>query len=222
MKVLHQNLSHVVLFFFLLLSLISSANAAGKPHVYIDRAGLQFYVMDQNGNVLFKAPCGIGKGGLKQKKNMSDSVTPTGEFTVDLILYENNSFDDILKSSADRYSKQKKYFGLISSPDGLSKLFQNMNSLDFNSDGKPDNAYGSGYLGLDSRTSITGPKMQEYKNTPYWFSIAIHGTPDEKNVGKMNSGGCVHLKKADLSKLIETGFIKIGTKVIIGDVEPGK
>lgn len=210
MKALHQNLSHVVLFFFLLLSPASSAKAAGESHVYIDKAGLQFYVIDQDGNILFKAPCGVGKGGLKQKKNMSDSVTPIGEFTVDLILYENNSFDNIQEPN------------LVRLPGSLSQLFQNMNSIDFNSDGKPDNAYGSGYIGLDSRTSITGPKMQKYKGTPYWFSIAIHGTPDEKNVGKMNSGGCVHLKKDDLSKIIEMGFIKIGTKVIIGDREPGK
>jgi lipoprotein-anchoring transpeptidase ErfK/SrfK len=55
-------------------------------------------------------------------------------------------------------------------------------------------------------------------NTPYWFSIALHGTPNESSdIGKANSGGCIHVEQNVLKKLVEEGAIEIGTRVIITD-----
>ncbi|NJQ98763.1 MAG: L,D-transpeptidase [Hydrococcus sp. CSU_1_8] len=55
-------------------------------------------------------------------------------------------------------------------------------------------------------------------NTPYWFSIALHGTPTEKtDIGAANSGGCIHVQQQVLKKLVEEGIVKIGTPVIIAD-----
>lgn len=174
------------------------------------------------GTVLAKYPIGIGKGSLqKVKRSMSDNITPTGDFTVELVLSRKSHENAVASSFQKRYQSSPQYTRLVESKSGLAQLFKNMNSIDFNADGKPDNAYGTAYIGLTSKRVITGPKMRMYGKTPYWYSIAIHGTPDpDRTIGRATSGGCVHLGEDGLMKLIGEKFVKVGTRVIIADAPP--
>ena len=177
-----------------------------------------FYI--ENDRIILTAPCGIGRGGLKKKRNMKDYVTPLGEFSVDLILYKDQGFNRVSPKNMEKYKDNIYFYNLLKDQDGLSKLFYNMNSLDFDRNTKKDNAYGIAYIGLDSKNTITGPKMAKFDGKTYWFSIAIHGTKHENSIGKAKSGGCIRMNAAHISKLIESGTIKIGTKVIISDKKP--
>jgi len=191
-----------ILFIFALIS-IPSLVFANTLHV--DRGGHKFYVLDNNGKIIYQAPAGIGRGGLKKKTKMNDYVTPTGNFEVGLILHKDPKWNKLSEGNKKRYKGD------------LKTLFDNMNNIDFDKNGKPDRAYGTAYIGLDSKTAVTGPKLSKYGKTPYWYSIAIHGTPDKANIGKSNSGGCVHLSEKDLNYLIENKIIQIGTSITIDD-----
>jgi hypothetical protein len=189
--------------------------------LHIDRKHRKIYVLNGS-KVIYKSECGVGRGGLKIKKKMSDFITPTGEFVVDLILYVKPQFNTISMLNFNKYKSSKNYSSLASPPDGLSRLFQNMNNIDFDKNGKADQAYGLGYIGLNSNRAVTGPKMRMYGSVPYWFSIALHGTPNNDNVGQANSGGCIHLSEKDITYLVENRIVKIGTQVIISDLPPYK
>ena len=65
---------------------ISVALASGTPRVHVDRRGRTIYVLDERGAVTHQEPAGIGRGGLTEKTTMSDFITPTGSFTVDLVV----------------------------------------------------------------------------------------------------------------------------------------
>ena len=194
---------HVASILVGLLILLPSIVFANMLHV--DRKGHKFYVLDDDGKIIYQAPAGIGRGGLKKKKRMSDQVTPTGNFKVDLILHKNPKWNAISENNKELYKG------------GLKTLFDNMNGIDFDRNGKSDGAYGTAYIGLDSKDAVTGPKLSQYGKTPYWYSIAIHGTPSPSNIGKSNSGGCVHLSEKDLNHLIEKKIVQIGTPVTISD-----
>jgi L,D-peptidoglycan transpeptidase YkuD (ErfK/YbiS/YcfS/YnhG family) len=183
----------------------------------IHRADKRLEILNNQGIPLDKTTIGIGKGGLKEKQDMADSVTPVGEMTVDLILYKKPEYDQIAKNNLERFAKDAQYRTLVTHQQGLAQLFNNMNQLDFDGNGSPDRAYGDGYIGLTSTTTITGPKMSTFAGTPYWFSIALHGTPQPENIGQANSGGCVHIDSNTLQQLIEKGWVKLGTKVTIVD-----
>lgn len=193
--------------------------------ILINRSDKKLTVNDNFGKIILEADVGIGRGGLKKKKSMSDNITPTGEFVIDLILYNDPNFNKIDPKLKEKYLKSE-FAELIRSKDGLSRLLQNMNELDFNCDGQSDRSYGIAYIGLQSMSvpkTVTGPKLR-YTNwegvpkTAYWYSIALHGSPDEKaDIGKANSGGCVHLSQIILTRLIEERMVGIGTRVVISD-----
>jgi hypothetical protein len=185
--------------------------------ILIHRADKRLEVFDSQGVRLWNTSIGIGAGGLKEKKNMGDLITPTGNLTVDLILYKKPEYNKITRNNVQRFAKSALFRDLVTEQTGLAKLYKNMISLDFDGNGSPDRAYGDGYIGLTSNTVITGPKMSIFQGKPYWFSIALHGTPQPKNIGQANSGGCVHLDSKSLQKLIEEGWIKLGTRVKIID-----
>jgi lipoprotein-anchoring transpeptidase ErfK/SrfK len=193
--------------------------------IIINRKSKEMRIIDSQNVELIKTPIGIGRGGFKQKTDMMDLVTPTGEMEVDLILYRDENFNQINPQLKEKYltSEFKTFF---ETQEGLKQLFTNMNIIDFNGDKTPDNSYGIAYIGLNSapnQSVVTGPKMryanwQGGGNLPYWFSIALHGTPTEnKDLGFANSGGCIHVSQDVLSEIIETDIITIGTKVIITD-----
>lgn len=183
----------------------------------IHRSDKRLEVLNSQGDRLYQAPIGIGQGGLKEKQDMADLVTPTGEMTVDLILYKKSAYNQIANQNVERFAQNPQFRSLVSQPQGLVQLFHNMNHLDFDGNGSPDKAYGDGYIGLTSETTVTGPKMSTFAATPYWFSIALHGTPDPQNIGQANSGGCVHLAPDTLKQLIEQGWVRLGTVVKVVD-----
>jgi hypothetical protein len=195
----------------------AKSNQEEPYSLLIHRADKRLEVLNSQGKPVYQAPVGIGQGGLKEKQDMADLVTPTGQMTVDLILYKKSTYNQIVSQNVERFSKNPEFRPLVDQPQGLVQLFKNMNRIDFDGNGGPDKAYGDGYIGLTSETVITGPKMSKFEQTPYWFSIALHGTPDPKNIGQANSGGCVHLGSGTLQQLIENGWVRLGTVVKITD-----
>jgi hypothetical protein len=198
---------------------LSHTHAAGaETKLHINRKEKTLVVVGADNKVLFQSPVGIGKGGLKRKRSMNDLVTPTGDFVVDLVLVKSTpKFNNVSPKYLRRYSK-KVVGTYLSSPDALGRLFKNMNSIDFDGNGKPDGAYGSAYFGFSSQKAVTGPKLSTFKGTRYWYSIAMHGTPHEqRDIGDAYSGGCVHLPAATIEKLVANKWISVGTKVTISD-----
>lgn len=189
--------------------------------LFINRANRTLYVLDVAGAVLRTFPCSIGKGGLGQKQSMRDEITPTGDFTVNLLLHQNPAYSAVAPSVIERYRhRPQEEAALVQSRQGLARLFGNMNGIDFDRNGQPDQAYGIAYIGLDSTNAVTGPKLHRFGDTLYWYSIAIHGTPNESTIGTLASGGCVHLRTEDLATLITQRIITVGTKVFIRDLDP--
>lgn len=202
----------------MLLTAMVGAALAG-PLVHVDRRGRRVYVLDEQGEVTHSEPAGIGRGGLGRKSSMGDLKTPTGRFVVDLLLAPAagtfavspavSSQDDVLQ-------------GFVNGPAALARLWSNMDQLDFDGDGAPDHAYGSAYIGLHSPdgSAVTGPKLRRFRGTPYWYSIALHGTPDPTSLGQARSGGCVHLSAALLQRLVTQGTLALGAEVVIADGPP--
>lgn len=196
-----------------------------QPHasplsVHIHRPSRSLILLDDQGRAVHRESIGVGRGGLQAKSHMGDHVTPTGRFTVDLILSDQESFNAVSVEAIQRFSDDPEYARLLDGDLGLAGLFDRMNAIDFDADGLPDRAYGSAYIGLDSKTAVTGPKMRRFSGTPYWFSIALHGTPDTSNLGAANSGGCVHLSSSLLHRLVSGGTVRIGSSVQISDELP--
>lgn len=182
--------------------------------IEIDRKTKTLIAKDASGKVVLRSKVGIGSGGLAKKRNMEDLVTPSGDFKVELILSKNSEKNRVSSDVLNKYSRDEKALSYLKSDSGLKRLFENMSSLDFDADGKPDTAYGAGYLSLSSKNAVTGPKLSKFKGKDYWYSIAIHGTPFEKrNIGYAHSGGCVQLPHNELNKVIE--MVQLGTVVKI-------
>lgn len=219
---LHKNTIWFSCFIISLFCLLFSERAFASDDMYtlhLNRVERKLYILNAEKSIVQQFPVNIGRGGIAAKKSMSDFVTPTGDFEVDLILYSNPSFDNITPKNLQRFQKNKN-FDLIKNKEGLTKLFQNMNKLDFDGDGKPDQAYGKAYIGLTSNTAVTGPKLHQFHGIPYWFSIAFHGTPDDQILEKASSGGCVHLSAKTLEWLVTKNIVQLGTKVNIRDEDP--
>jgi len=198
------------------IALLACAFAAEPVQIRVDRSARTISVVE-GGEVIASEPVGIGRGGLGEKTSMSDFVTPTGTFTVDLVLHASGDKNAVAPGVVERFAAEPEYARLLSGEPGLSGLFENMNGLDFDGNGQPDGAYGVAYVGLSSETAITGPKMRRHSKskTPYWYGIALHGTPDPDNLGAANSGGCVHLSATLLEQLIEDEVLAVGATVTI-------
>lgn len=196
--------------------LLTCLAALAEPSVTIDRQGRTLYLLAEDGTVLRSSPVGIGRGGLADKQSMADLITPTGTFTIDLVLTGRGG--TVEPHTAAGFSSDPEYAALLADP---VALLANMNRIDFDGDGAPDRAYGVAYVGLTAADRITGPKLRRYRDgTAYWFSIALHGTPDPANIGAANSGGCVHLPTDLLIELIDAGTLAVGHTVIIQDGAP--
>lgn len=197
--------------------------APGAPvSAHVDRTGRRIYLLDADGRVVESAPVGIGRGGLARKTAMSDLITPTGTFSVDLVLTDDGGHDAVAAEAVRRFAGDPEFARLLAGEPGLPGLFANMNGIDFDGDGAPDRAYGVGYIGLTSDDAVTGPKMRRFSRdgTAYWYSIALHHTPDPANLGAANSGGCVHVSEALLRRLVDDGVLTLGSTVTIADGPP--
>lgn len=195
--------------------ILLSLSAHAEPVIHIDRTDRTLYLID-DGAVVQTAAVGIGRGGLGEKTTMSDLITPTGAFTVDLILTADGG--SVAPEAVARFGDDPGYAALLAD---LPALFANMSRIDFDGDGSPDAAYGTAYIGLTSETAVTGPKLRRYRDgTAYWYSIALHGTPAPDNLGAARSGGCLHLSESLLAGLIADGTVTIGSPVVIADGPP--
>ena len=194
---------------------------------------------------------GIGRGGIKEKKftqpkdgRLDDEVTPTGLFTVDVIMSEDGTHDAVSDVVRERYKDDARYGEFITHEGGLNRLFKNMNALDFNRDAYADNAYGKAYFGLNVAGTEaedakkirlswqglcyskwcwvkTGPKMTIHfvdgTEQVGWHSVAIHGTNRRDKLGRASSGGAVYIKSDVIASIFETKHLHIGSLVKIAD-----
>lgn len=190
-----------------------------SPLVHIDRAGRTLYLLaPHSGEIVHQEAIGVGRGGLGEKQAMGDLITPTGRFTVDLVVTDRATHDAVSAAATERFREDAEYAGLLAD---LPTLYANMSRIDFDGDGAPDRAYGAGYIGLTSSEAVTGPKMRRYRDgTAYWYSIALHGTSDASALGEARSGGCVHLSEALLFRLVEEEVLTLGSPVTISDGPP--
>lgn len=173
-------------------------------------------VIDASGKTLVTCPVGIGRGPLKQKINMQDCITPAGAFVIDVVLTADPKFNQIDKNQKILISKNSNFAPFVRDANGLAKVFETMNRQDFNRDGKPDEAYGFAFFGLNGKG--TGPKLISAGNSARWYSIALHGTPEERTaIGAATSEGCIHVQKNVLKSLLQDYKIGVGTSVHIND-----
>jgi len=163
----------------------------------------KIYVIDKEKNILFEAPCGIGRGNKNsnpEKKSDFDRITPKGLFKITHIFKEG---DEELKRLND-----------IFWPD----LYKT---------GKPigKNAYGSGFVAFNWTEPIDREKLKKTKNSrgqfrrgkeynKSLFSLGIHGTNRDDWVGIPSTGGCIRLKNEDIKYYIDN-FAKIGGLIYI-------
>lgn len=213
---------------------LNPARAAEAPStesasivIKVNRTTKRLSVEKSDGTMVLSAPVGIGKGGVVKKVSMEDLVTPTGHFVVNLVLANEPAVCKASESLKSRYRSKPQYLKFLESPEGLVRLFKNMSSLDFDGDGKDDTAYGGAYIGLAldqafapnarfNPSRIVGTGARSYQGKVSWYSIALHGTPNETfAIGNATSGGCVHLQASALQRLLK--LVSIGTPVEISD-----
>lgn len=163
----------------------------------------KFYVIDKNKNVLFKVPCGIGRGNTKGnpvKKSDFDRITPQGLYKI----------THIFKKGDEELKKLNDIFW----PD----LYKT---------GKPigKGAYGDGFVAFDWTEPLDREKPKKTKNSKgqfrrgkeynnSLFSLAFHGTNRDDWVGIPSTGGCIRLKNEDIKYYIEK-FAKIDGLIYI-------
>lgn len=154
------------------------------------------------GNEIFKV--GFGKYGVSCKgSQFEEGMTPLGTFKVNAIL-SNEKFE-MEESLINKSGKGKEYL--------VKNLFNNMSSIDFQGDGRK-NEYGMGYISLKPVPENKQPfEFNEYAGKFRWYSFAIHGTNDERRVGKAVTGGCINMNNKDITKLLKE--MKLGDQVVI-------
>jgi hypothetical protein len=197
-------------------SLAFASQTGDHNFVLIDRKKRSMSVVSESGKILVSCPVGIGRGPLKNKSNMQDCITPVGEFFIDVVLSDNPRFNDIAMAQKSQIAKNARFARLVKDGDALAKVFRTMNEQDFNRDGIPDRAYGFAYFGLNGKN--TGPKLIEAGPSARWYSIALHGSPNEaKAIGGATSEGCIHVSQSILKRLLSEHLIGVGTRVHIKD-----
>ena len=194
----------------------SAASPVSPNSILIDRKGRRMSVVDESGKTLVTCPIGVGRGPLKAKVDMQDSITPVGRFVIDVVLTADANLNEIDEHQKISISKNAKFAPFVKDGNGLARVFETMNFQDFNRDGKSDHAYGDVFLGLDGKA--TGPKLIAAGSAARWYSIALHCTPNEaKAIGAATSEGCIHVPKSVLKSLLAEHKIGVGTPVYIND-----
>lgn len=196
--------------------LAAAAQTGDHNSVLIDRKMRTMSVVDESGKILVSCPIGIGRGPLKNKSNMQDCITPLGEFFIDVVLSDDPQANQIDADEKRQIAKNSRFASFVKDGAGLAKVFRTMNEQDFDRDGIADRAYGCAFFGLKGKN--TGPKLIAAGRSARWYSIAIHGTPNEKKaIGGATSEGCIHVSKSVLTKLLSEHLIGVGTAVHIKD-----
>lgn len=173
-------------------------------------------VVDESGKTLETCRVGVGRGPLRKKLDMQDCITPEGKFVIDVVLTSDPKFNEIDEREKLSISKRPRFAPFVKDAKGLAAIFETMNRQDFNRDGKPDRAYGYAFFGLNGKA--TGPKLIAAGNSARWYSIALHGTPNEGiAIGAATSEGCIHVPQAVLKSLLDEHKVGVGTPVYIND-----
>lgn len=184
--------------------------------VLIDRKNRRMSVVDESGKALKTCPVGVGRGPLRDKVDMQDCITPAGKFVIDVVLTADPKLNEIDERERISISKNPRFAPFVKDAKGLADVFETMNRQDFNRDGKPDRAYGYAFLGLNGKAA--GPKLIAAGKSARWYSIALHGTPNEgRSIGAATSEGCIHVPDAVLKSLLGEHKIGVGTPVYIND-----
>ncbi|MGC6482210.1 MAG: L,D-transpeptidase [Synechococcus sp.] len=132
-----------------------------------------------------------------------EGYTPLGRFKVNAILGKDQFAMDpeLIKQSG------------MSAADLQATLFSNMNAIDFSGDGETGE-YGIGYISLEPIDSVKQPfQFNVYDGKFRWYSFAIHGTNDEKRVGRKVTGGCLNVQEPVLRQLLQT--VALGDEVVV-------
>jgi len=210
-----MKLVHLAPLVFLSVCFSATASTANSSNsIIIDRKNKTMQVIDSSGETILSTPVGIGRGGLKGKNSMQDCITPTGYFVVDVVLTLDPALNQIAPQQASTVSP--RFSHLVKDSRGLAKIFETMNSQDFNRDGKPDRAYGYAFIGIDGKN--TGPKLIAAGKSARWYSIALHGSPKEsKAIGAATSEGCIHVPERVLKQILRGRIVGVGTPVHITD-----
>lgn len=142
-----------------------------------------------------KFSVGLGRGGILQAGEVfKGGYSLLGDFRVNAILTSEvfKMTDRLVEASG----RSRKWLA--------EHLFANMDSIDFDGDGK-GGEYGDAFISLEP---IENPGAQpfhfgEYKGVFRWYSYALHGTQDKERIGKCVTGGCINLGKTQLSELVQ-------------------
>lgn len=195
-------------FFFILFQTFNILEELLKKDEFLTLIDLNeriLYVIDFKKNILFQAPCGIGRGNKHsnpEKRSDFDRITPQGLFKI----------TDVFKLGDEELKKLNNIFW----PD----LYKTGEPI-----GK--NAYGDGFVAFDwtepldrekpKKTNLSRGQFRRGKEYNFsLFSLGIHGTNRDDWVGIPSTGGCIRLKNSDIKIYIEK-FAKIKGLIYIKD-----
>ena len=176
-------------------------------------------LFDADGATVFSFPVGYGrKGWLEAGSRFRDGFSLLGKFRINAILAPGRC--EMTPQLLQRSGKDEEYL--------RERLFLNMDSIDFDADGR-GGEYGGGYLSLEpmvgQRNGKTRQVVQpfafcEFKGVFRWYSFAIHGTQDASRVGRASTGGCINVGEQTLESLL--AILQLGDTVeIVSRSEPG-
>ncbi len=113
-----------------------------------------------------------------------------------------NIFETVIATGKNTGNKEK--IGDMKTPEGVFKIVNIEDSHDWTHDFEDDT------LGVLS--DVYGPYFIRL-DTPGFKGIGIHGTHDDKSLGRNASEGCIRMQNEELLKLVE--LVAIGTVVVI-------
>ncbi|MCB0323538.1 MAG: L,D-transpeptidase [Bdellovibrionales bacterium] len=153
-----------------------------------------FGIVRREGRKPLRFRVGFGRRGVQcEGARFKDGYSLLGTFEVNALL----------SSDTFKMSEELRKF----SPRGerylREHLFANMNSIDFDNDGR-SGEYGGGFISLKPLSPTPQPfNFGEFKGRYRWYSYAIHGTNTPERLGSASTGGCINVGAAALRALFE-------------------
>jgi len=149
-------------------------------------------------------PVGFGRNGVTcAGTRFEEGYTPLGKFKVNAILSEDRfEMDPKLITESGKSKAELK-----------ASLFKTMNAIDFSGDGETGE-YGIGYISLEPLNSVEQPfRFNTYDGKFRWYSFAIHGSNNDKRVGRQVTGGCLNVTEPVLKTLLAS--VQLGDEVVV-------
>ena len=76
-----------------------------------------------------------------------------------------------------------------------------------------------GYISLAPVENTDQPfRLNTYYGKFRWYSFAIHGTNNDRRVGKAVTGGCINVDQKVMTDLLKT--VQLGDEVVISSESP--